>query len=462
MSYYRKMKNTQSPWLQELQRTRPLIAVQNDISTDIAIVGGGISGIVTAYFVLQETNHTVTLLEATKIAHGATGHNAGQAAAYFEETLVAMVKKFGLEQAIYAQNAVESAWLLLEQIHRKAQLKVPLYRFEGYLGCTTIEQILLHLENNFYRRAGGLSCAVMYIAQLPHIIEKIPDDFGDLYQIVNQQKIQNLLETHNKEYVAAVAEPKGCINSALFTEELAGYLLTAFPDRFSIFEQSPMGSLQLTARQAQLSVLAHTVTAQRVILCTNGYKHFTINNTKGADIDHKFHLMIKEKIGFMSGYLDPENIPPYTISYLAPQKITFLKNLHATYYYLTRRPYEYAGKKGSNLICIGGVEQDLDTEHGYDAKQIVFHEEINNIYDNFLRLNYAPYGQNLTKLFCWHGLMGYTPNRIRLIGPEPFNPILLYNLGCNGVGILPAIYGGKKIARFLLNAVTEQSIFDPQ
>ncbi len=56
--------------------------------------------------------------------------------------------------------------------------------------------------------------------------------------------------------------------------------------------------------------------------------------------------------------------------------------------------------------------------------------------------------------------MGYTKNGVRLIGPEPQNPVLLYNLGCNGVGILPSVHGGRQIARFLAREPVPRSIFD--
>jgi glycine/D-amino acid oxidase-like deaminating enzyme len=58
--------------------------------------------------------------------------------------------------------------------------------------------------------------------------------------------------------------------------------------------------------------------------------------------------------------------------------------------------------------------------------------------------------------------MGYTPNRIRLIGEEPKNPVLMYNLGCNGVGILPSIFGGRRIARIVAGERLGKSIFDPK
>jgi glycine/D-amino acid oxidase-like deaminating enzyme len=62
----------------------------------------------------------------------------------------------------------------------------------------------------------------------------------------------------------------------------------------------------------------------------------------------------------------------------------------------------------------------------------------------------------------WHGLMGYTKSRVRLIGFEPANPVLMYNLGCNGVGFLPSIFGGFRVANLLSAADTDPMIFDPQ
>jgi glycine/D-amino acid oxidase-like deaminating enzyme len=64
--------------------------------------------------------------------------------------------------------------------------------------------------------------------------------------------------------------------------------------------------------------------------------------------------------------------------------------------------------------------------------------------------------------FAWHGLMGYMDGRIRVIGAHPRHPELLYNLGCNGVGFLPSIHGGDKVARLLGGRSEPASIFDPR
>jgi glycine/D-amino acid oxidase-like deaminating enzyme len=64
--------------------------------------------------------------------------------------------------------------------------------------------------------------------------------------------------------------------------------------------------------------------------------------------------------------------------------------------------------------------------------------------------------------FHWHGLMGYNDCGIRIVGAHPRHNRLLYNLGCNGVGFLPSIYGGHRVARILAGESPAPSIFDPR
>ena len=52
-------------------------ALEGDIRVDVAIVGGGFTGVATA-LELSEKGYKVALIEANKIAWGATGRNGGQ------------------------------------------------------------------------------------------------------------------------------------------------------------------------------------------------------------------------------------------------------------------------------------------------------------------------------------------------------------------------------------------------
>ncbi len=449
-----------SPWIKELKRTRPVVPLAKDTKADVAIVGGGIAGVVTAFFALRNTKNKVVLIEADKIAHGATGHNAGQITSYFERPLYDIADEFGLEMAVDGQKAVESAWGLLDEIIAEAQLQTPLYRFTGYAGFSSLEQVVQHLKNNRCRVLGGAPTESIMIAKEWEGLKDIPKEYSDLYTILNHKDLLALLETDNHDYIAALSYQKGCTNSALFSEELIGYLIAKYPKRFSFYEGSPVNVVRLKEKKGILEVLSHRVEAKEIVLCTNGFEKFKIINEAGIEIDTKFHASVAGRIGYMSGYIEPLSHSPTAISYFPKSK----QNVDPTgesYFYLTRRPHEHEGNKSYNLVCTGGPEKVLPNGAVY-VKEDFCSEEIKNNVDDFLIENYNKFPTEEIKYqFCWHGLMGYTPNGIRRIGPEPVNPVLLYNLGCNGVGILPSIYGGQKISRFLNGEKLSKSIFDP-
>ena len=451
-----------SPWIKQLNRTRPIVSIGQNIQADVSIVGGGIAGVTTAFFALRNTDKSVVLIEADKIAHGATGHNAGQIASYFERPLSELVDEFGLELAVDGQRSVESAWMLLDQIIAEAKLQTPLYRFTGYAGLSSLEQVLSHLRDNRYRADCGLPTESFVIADDWGELREIPQEFKDLYTIAPQKDLLRLLETGNRDYVAVLSYQKGCMNSALFAEELIGYLVATYPDRFSFYEGSPVKTVRLAKDHATLEVLEYIVTAERVVLCTNGFERFTIVNEYGSEIDTKFHHSVFGRIGYMSGYVQPLSHPPVAISYFPKTNQYSDDPTGQTYFYLTRRPHEHEGNSSYNLICTGGPEKVLPNGAQY-LREDLCSEDMRNSINDFLRDSYEKHpGDEVEYSFCWHGLMGYTPNGVRRVGPEPCNPVLLYNLGCNGVGILPSVFGGMRISRFLKGEKVEQSIFDPK
>jgi glycine/D-amino acid oxidase-like deaminating enzyme len=112
------------------------------------------------------------------------------------------------------------------------------------------------------------------------------------------------------------------------------------------------------------------------------------------------------------------------------------------------------------LISTGGPEKILKAGEMYSRDNSCEDWAEKDI-DNFLKKNYRKHkGEKVEYDFCWHGLLGYTNSGIRMIGAEPKNKNLIYNLGCNGIGIMPSIYGAKKVSQIINNENMEASIFD--
>lgn len=457
------MLRNYSPWIHQINRTRALTPLTSDTSADVVVVGGGIAGTMTAYFTLRDTKTSVVLLERDRVAHGATGHNAGQIASYFERPFAELVEEFGLLLASEGQRSVEGAWSLLDEIARDASIATPIHRFSGYAGLSTLEQILGHLRDNQLRLEGGLVPESITIAQEWNERKDIPSEFDGLYTIAPHASILSLLNSHDTAYIAALSFQKGCTNSARLCEEILAYLESKYADRFTIYEETEVTEVRLKESGARLSTKSgHTVSGEKVVLCTNGFEYFSLINDVGEDIDTKFHHELTGRIGYMAGYLESMDAAPTAISYFPPTTRESNDPTGEAYYYLTRRPHEEDGATAQNLICIGGPDAVLPNQALYE-KDAHCREDIQDQLDAFLRSTYHAYpSEPATYSFTWHGLMGFTPNGVRRIGFEPKNRVLLYNLGCNGVGILPSIYGGKRIADLLGGAACPISIFDPK
>lgn len=457
------MRPNHSPWIHQLARDRDVYQLTEDRETEIAIVGAGIAGMSTAYFILKNTQYRVFLIEADKVAHGATGHNAGQITSYFERQISDMVKEFGLELTAKAQSAIDSAWDLLHEIYKDAKLQTPFSEFTGYAGCQDFDELMVHIENNMYAQSAHINIEPLMVSDTWEGVKQIPEKYNGLYSLVPHEDILSLLETDDTNYIALLSARKGVMNSALFCEELLDHIFRFYADRFTLFEESHVQDVALEKDHAKLNINSHIVTCQKVVLCTNGFEKFSIINNAGDDIDTYFHHLVKGSVGYMAGYLEEHTRSPIAISYLPKKSNTGNAAFDADpYLYLTRRSFEIEQNQKHSLICIGGPESLMDDTNNY-SKEHPYPEEAQKVIDEFLHKTYkfAPKG-TIEYQYKWHGLMGYTPNGVRCIGPEPINPVLLYNLGCNGVGILPSIYGGKKISQFLKTQVTDVSIFDPK
>jgi glycine/D-amino acid oxidase-like deaminating enzyme len=457
------MNANQSPWLHALRRTRTPRELKGDITTDILIIGGGISGVTTAAFLLLQTNQKITLVEAGKVAHGATGRNAGQIVSYFERPFADIVNEYGLTLAAKAQDGIIGAWDLLFSLYKTFGLRTPLSTFSGYAGIAILEEAFHYLKDIALQHEAGLSIEHMFVAE--DMMSHIPEEYHHVCVPASRSYIADILETDRGIYLAALVSRKGCLNSAMFSEELVSMLLERYPDRFSVLEQSPIEHVSLGKDQADSFAHSGVIRSKKVVLCTNGFEHIRLTNTIGTEIDHAFHEMVIGRIGYMAGYLEPLGRAPTGISYL-PEVPAFYEEGRAVdaapYFYMTRRPHEIEKEETHTLVCVGGPESSVPVTTGYQQDVHAYPNEALHNIDAFVQstLRHAPPSPRQYE-YMWHGLMGYTNKGLRCIGPEPENPVLLYNLGCNGIGILPSLYGGKRIADYVKFGILDESIFDP-
>ncbi len=452
-----------SPWIHQLNHERKIETLNHDLTTDVAVIGAGIAGVATAFFLLKHTDKKVSLIEGYKLAHGATGHNAGQLVTYFEKPFTEIVAEFGIEMACEAQQAIDSTWSLLDEIYTEAGLDIPMARFESYAGLSTVEQVIHHLENDALRRSGGLMTEPVEIWEDAPFLPSIPEKYHKQIQLISRAEIALKLETLDPQYIAILSGQKGVMNSALFCQEVISYLLNKYPERLALYELTQVKKVVVHADKILLDADRNTVEAAEVVLCTNGFENFDIITPDGLSVNTRFHHNLLGVVNFMSGYLEDYTGVPSAISYFPHNGAilgdpAFKDNSDDPYFYVTRRPYEYERGHKHNLICIGGPEIVLEKRSQYD-RDLEFSEKAEKQIKDFVYKTYDK-PKEFEHHFMWHGVMGYTKNYLRMVGPDPIYSHLYYNLGCNGVGLMPSIYGGSKVARQVKGETFSPSIFD--
>ena len=121
------------------QRTAPSFALPTDVPSvaDVAIVGGGLLGAATCYW-LARAGVRVVLLERTALAHGATGRNGGFVRAGSGESYPDAIARLGRESARAVMDITYESRSLLRQVVQEEEIACD-YREPGALQLAITE-----------------------------------------------------------------------------------------------------------------------------------------------------------------------------------------------------------------------------------------------------------------------------------------------------------------------------------
>ncbi len=101
------MKFTRSYWIDSTKETK-YPSLKEDLTIDIAIVGGGIVGITSALLLIKE-GYKVAIFEGNKIIKGASGHTTAKITSQHNLIYDYLIKTFGFEKAQQYGEANEEA-----------------------------------------------------------------------------------------------------------------------------------------------------------------------------------------------------------------------------------------------------------------------------------------------------------------------------------------------------------------
>ncbi|MBO9534232.1 MAG: FAD-dependent oxidoreductase [Solirubrobacteraceae bacterium] len=113
-------------WHARAPLRRPRAPLRSDLEVDVAIVGGGFSGLWTAYHLLQgDPSLRVVVLERDVIGFGASGRNGGWLMGAAPADLQVWERKFGLDAARRAQGVLVDAVSEIADVIARDELGLP-------------------------------------------------------------------------------------------------------------------------------------------------------------------------------------------------------------------------------------------------------------------------------------------------------------------------------------------------
>lgn len=129
-----------SVWIESIDKINSNGELTDDMSADVCIIGAGISGITTAYY-LTKRGYKVVVIEKDEIGHGVTGHTTAKITSQHNLIYHYLSKQYGIKFAKKYFEANEEAIKNIEDILRENNIDCNFERKDNYIYTINDENI---------------------------------------------------------------------------------------------------------------------------------------------------------------------------------------------------------------------------------------------------------------------------------------------------------------------------------
>lgn len=387
---------TQSIWHTGTPDYQPRLPLEGSTTTDLAIIGGGFTGVSTAYHIAQRfPQRRIVLLEATSLANGASGRNGGLALNWING-----IDTSDPDLTRKVHGLTSAGLRAIRTLIERRRLPVD-HRFDGTLTLHTSPE-----------RAEAAHAEVEYLHGLG-----IPVQFLPREALASQFNACGV-------YGATFEPDTGQINGAQFVRGLRPILEE---HGVVVYEQTPVLRLRV-GREIHLTTPRGEVRARAVVLATNGYT---------------------SKLGLFRDALFPLHSSVFATAPLTRSQLEAL-GWHAFAGFADDRDRISYGSlsPAGHLVFGGGSNQSYAYLFNNRTRLPVpsgrAHRAQAAIRQTFLE--YFPAASVLPIACRWSGVLGITLNRQPLWGRCGEYRNIYYALGYSGHGITLANLAGEFIA----------------
>ncbi len=364
------------------------VGLTTEQETDIVIVGAGLAGLSTAYWLSKlDPDLRIQVVDKDKIGSGASGRNAGF-------ITCGSTEHFSRMSSSYGENKAAEIWKFTEYNHR---LMVEEF------GKEFLE------ENCEYRNLGSWT-----LAATEHEIEVIGQTVGLLQKTgVNVEWCDQVFEGTEGFYGGAFYKDDGEIHPAKYLWHLA--LHTG--NNVNISENTEVFDMYTLEHKIIVQTNKKRFSTSAVVLCTNAWSSQLVP-------------WFTDKVTPMRGQIvvtDPVD------AFLQPAYCSFV--------------LDYFRQLVDGCVLIGGFRNaDAEKEVGYSDE---INPRIHKKLEGFLNEHF-PILRGKRIDYRWSGVMGFAADGYPMVGSLTEDPRIYYNVGFTAHGLGFTFATGELVAKLVL------------
>lgn len=354
---------------------------------DTVVVGGGLVGLATAYWLAREGNLRPVVLEANHLAGKASGRNAGFLLTGTARPFTRMAERYGWERALCLWRVSrENRTLLRREILDSGRVDCGFLPEGSWIAALAGTRQREELEESgAILRAEGFDCEWRDPQQVAHASGSGLLD-GALYQ------------PHD-----------GGLDPVRLCRGLAALGLFDVRTGVRVEDLTPRGE------QVHLTTLAGEIVARRVVVAVNAYA--------------------PSLLPFLARKVRPVRGQALAT---APGE----RSLEGVWY--VNDGFEYLRQTGDGTVVLGGRRQVAETvEIGYLESPTA---TVQGALEEFLREAFPTFAERPI-LQRWAGIMAFTEDHLPLVGEVPEVPGAYYAAGFSGHGLSLGFVTGRHLAR---------------
>ncbi|WP_110928242.1 FAD-dependent oxidoreductase [Bacillus massiliglaciei] len=329
VKHSRQLPKYPEPYWRESTQLPTFPKLDHDIDTDVVIVGGGITGITSAYLLSQHGIQAV-LIEAGEILNGTTGHTTAKITAQHGMVYDQLIKKHGEEKARLYYQANKEAIQFIRSLVEKNEINCD-FKSQDAILYTNSEKMAKKLQDEFeaYSKLG------------------IDGDFSEeipfTIPCIASLTMKNQAQFHPLKYLEALLPP--------ITE--AG---------IKLYEQTTAMKIEDGEKPAIITENGHTISADHVITAT----HFPFNDEMGwffarMHAERSYVLAAETETDYPEGMYYSVDTPSRSLRYT-----------------------NYNGKK---LVLVGGGNHKT----GQGVPTHNYYEDLQDFTEHYLGVQSIPY-----------------------------------------------------------------------